>query len=426
MNQALNMAGGTISRRKFISTSSSAAVTAALISGGRFAYGTASGKLKVGVIGCGGRGTGAAQDCVKASPDVEIFALGDLFPERLDRCRQSLAKLGAQVSATDDRCFTGFDCFEKVIASGVDMVILAAPPGFRPAHFKAAVDAGKHVFMEKPVCVDATGYRRVVAVAEQATQKKLCVVAGTQRRHQYNYRETLKLIKDGAIGEIVSAQCYWVGGPVHHRGEQTPGMSDIEFQCRNWYNWTWLCGDHIVEQHIHNIDVMHWVLGVPPVRCIGIGGRQARQEKGNIWDHFSVEFEFPNNVRVASYCAHFDKIKGRVAEQVEGTRGKSTCAGKIWGEKEWTYQGDNPNAYVQEHVDLIAAITGKAPYVNEGKQVADSTLMAVMGRTAAYTGQEVTWKWITEESKLDLAPPKLEFVSFQPHPVAIPGQTQMT
>lgn len=425
MSQNSNLPGDSISRRSFLMSSSSAAVTATLLSGGRFAHASAPGKLKVGIIGCGGRGTGAAQNCANASPDVEIYALGDLFPERLSKCRQTLAKLGAQANLADDRCFTGLEAYEKVLASGVDLVVLSAPPGFRPVHLKAAVDAGTHIFLEKPVCVDAPGYRKVVAVAEEATRKKLCIVAGTQRRHQNKYRETMKRIKDGAIGELVSAQCYWIGTPVHHRGEQTPGMSDIEFMCRNWYNWTWLCGDHIVEQHIHNIDVMHWAFGAPPVKCIGYGGRQARQEKGNIWDHFSVEFEFANSVRVASYCSHFDKMKGRVAEQVEGTRGKSSCAGKIWGESNWSYVGDDPNPYVQEHVDLVAAIMGKAPYVNEAKQVADSTLMAVMGRMAAYTGQEVTWQWITEQSKLDLAPPKIEFTSFQPHGIAIPGQTQL-
>ncbi len=425
MDRELIPSGDSITRRKFIKTSSSVAVTAALFPASRLAFTAASGRMKVGVIGCGGRGTGAAQDCVKASPDVEIYALGDLFPERLAACRDRLKKLGEQFNAADERCFTGFDAFEKVLGSGVEMVILAAPPGFRPSHFKAAVAAGKHIFTEKPVCVDPTGYRTFVAAADEAAQKKLCVVAGTQRRHEIRYRECVKQIKDGAIGDIVSAQCYWVGGPVHHRGEQKPGMSDIEFHCRNWYNWTWTCGDHIVEQHVHNIDVINWVMGTPPLKCMGVGGRQARQEKGNIWDHFAIEFEYPNDVRVASYCAHFDGIKGRVTEQAEGTRGKSNCSTRIWGEKAWQFQGENPSPYVLEHVDLVAAITGKAPYVNEGRQVAESTLCAVMGRMAAYSGREVTWKWITEESKLDLMPPALEFTSFQPHPVAVPGQTQL-
>jgi predicted dehydrogenase len=415
-----------LSRRDFIKTSTSAAVAAASMPAAGFAFSQAQEKIKVGVIGCGGRGTGAAGDCIKAYPGVEIYALGDLFPDRLKNCLNRIKTTsGAQVNVSEERCFTGFDCHEKVLASGIDMVILAAPPGFRPLHFKAAVAAGKHIFTEKPVCVDATGYHTVMAAGEQASQKKLCVVAGTQRRHQGSYVENVKLIRDGAIGEIVAGQVYWIGGPVHHRGEQAPGMSDIEFQCRNWYNWTWLCGDHIVEQHIHNIDIMHWVMGGPPLKCIGIGGRQTRQEKGNIWDHFSIEFEYPNNVRFASYCAHFDKIKGRVSEHVVGTKGKSDCAGKLQGEKTWAYSGENINPYVKEHMDLIAAMTGKAPYVNETRQVAESCLTAVMGRTAAYAGREVTWQWITEESKLDLMPPKLEFTSFQPHGIPAPGQTPL-
>ncbi len=305
------------------------------------------------------------------------------------------------------------------------MVILATPPGFRPAHFEAAVKAGKHVFMEKPVCVDPTGYRRVVAAADAAGEKKLCVVAGTQRRHQAGYVECIKRIKDGAIGDIVSGQAYWIGDPVHHNGQQKPDMSDIEFQCRNWYNWTWLCGDHIVEQHVHNIDVLIWVLGRTPERAIGIGGRQARTEKGNIWDHFAVEFEFSGGVRVASYCSQFEKTSGRISEMIVGTKGRSNGCSNIGGEKPWKFEGKETNPYVQEHADLVAAILCEAPYVNEGRQVADSTLAAVIGRMAAYTGREVSWKWATEASKLDLAPPKLEFGPFQPHGIAVPGQMEL-
>jgi predicted dehydrogenase len=422
MPLAINPENG-FSRREFIKSSTSAAVVAASAPSANFLFSQAQDKIKVGVVGCGGRGTGAAGDCAKAYPGVEIYALGDLFPDRLKSCAERIQKSNPnQVNVPEERRFTGFDCYEKVLASGIDMVILAAPPGFRPTHFKAAVAAGKHIFCEKPVCVDATGYHTVVTAAEQAAQKKLCVVAGTQRRHQGSYVETVKMIREGAIGDIVAGQVYWIGGPVHHKGEQAPGMSDIEFHCRNWYNWTWLCGDHIVEQHIHNIDVMHWVMGGPPIKCIGMGGRQTRQEKGNIFDHFAIEYEYPNNVRIASYCAHIDKIKGRVSEQFVGTKGMSDCANKIWGEKVFAYSGENINPYVKEHMDLIASMTGKAPYVNEAKQVANSTLIAIMGRTAAYAAKEVTWKWITEESKLDLMPPKFEFTSFQPHGVPVPGQ----
>ncbi len=419
------------SRREFLKTAGSATIgAAALVAGSRFVFAEgAEKKIRVGVIGCGGRGTGAAIDLAEAAgSQIEIVALADAFDARLQSCLQKLqTEFPAQCKIKPDHCFAGLDAFEKLLKAGVDMVILAAPPGFRPMHFKAAIDAGAHVFMEKPVCVDPVGYRTVVASAELATQKKLCIVAGTQRRHAANYRQTIKRIHDGAIGEIVGGQCYWVGRPVHHRGEQTTGMSDIEFQCRNWYNWTWTCGDHIVEQHVHNIDAVTWAIGALPVKACGQGGRQSRKERGNIWDHFAVEFEYPNGVRIASYCAHFEGINGRVSENVVGTKGKSNCSNDIqlYAGNGWHFEGRAPDPYVAEHAHLIAAITGKAPYINEGKQVADSTMIAVMGRMAAYTGREISWKWATEKSQLNLMPPKFEFGPFQPHPVAIPGVTQL-
>lgn len=408
-----------VTRRDFLKTSAAVTAGAALtgLAASR-AHAAGSDALKVGLIGCGGRGTEAAANCVASAPNVQVWALGDLFPERM----RAAAK---KHEIPPERCFGGFDAYEKVLASGVDIVILAAPPGFRPAHFEAAVKAGKHVFMEKPVCVDPVGYHRVVAAADLAAAGKLCVVAGTQRRHQKEYLECMKRIKDGAIGEITVGQCYWIGGPVHHNGQQTPSMSDIEFQCRNWYNWTWLCGDHIVEQHVHNIDIMLWALGRPPERAIGFGGCQARPEKGNIWDHFAVEFEFAGGVRVASYCAQFDKINGRVGESLTGTKGKASCGWSISGKKPWKFEGEALNPYVQEHMDLVAAIRGAGPYINEGRQVADSSMTAVLGRMAAYTGREVSWKWATETSKLDLAPPKLEFGPFTPHPTPVPGRTEL-
>ncbi|MBE3100361.1 MAG: Gfo/Idh/MocA family oxidoreductase [Planctomycetes bacterium] len=411
-----------VTRRDFLKGTAAVAATAALAgAGAHYVYAAGSDLIKVGLIGCGGRGNGAANDCVKSSQNVQIWAAGDIFPE----------KLGGPAKAHNipqERCFGGVDAYQKVIGSGVNMIILATPPGFRPGHFEAAIKAGKHVFMEKPVCVDPTGYRKVVAAAEMATQKKLCVVAGTQRRHTNSYRECIKRIHAGDMGEIVSAQCYWIGGPVTHNRPRTPGMGDIEWQIRNWYAWSWTCGDHICEQHVHNLDVILWAIGAVPVKAIGVGGRQARPEPGNIFDHFAIEFEFPNNVRVASYCAHFTGINGRVSEAVEGTKGKSGCSGSISnhaGEKIWNFQGENPNGYVQEHADLIAAIRGGA-YINEGKQVADSTMTAVLGRMCAYTGREIKWDWAVNQSKLDLMPPQLDLkAKFEPPPVAIPGKTEL-
>ena len=416
MNRTTRLA---VTRRDFLKTS--AAASAAALLGGfatQAAHAAGSDALKVGVIGCGGRGTGAAKNCVESSPNVTITAVADMFPERQ-------AGIVKAYKVPADRCFTGFDAYQKLLATDVNMVILATPPGFRPIHFKAAIEAGKHVFIEKPVCVDPVGYRSICATADLAKEKKLCVVAGTQRRHTNSYRECVKRIKDGAIGDVVSAQCYWMGSPVHHRGEQKPGMSDIEFQIRNWYNWTWLCGDHIMEQHVHNIDVINWVMGGPPAKAVGIGGRSCREEKGNIFDHFAIEFEYASGVRVASYCSHIDKGVNRVTENVVGSKGSATPGGTIKGAAAWKFEGENPNGQMLEHRDLIAAIRGAAPYVNEGRQVAESSMTAVLGRMVAYTGREVSWQWATEKSQLNLMPPKLEFGPFAPPAIAIPGQTEL-
>ncbi|MGB2614641.1 MAG: Gfo/Idh/MocA family oxidoreductase [Phycisphaerae bacterium] len=408
-----------VSRRQFLKTS--AAASAAVLASGlsaSYVHAAGSDRLRVGLIGCGGRGNGAARNCAQAAESVEIYALGDLFPEKIARPKE-------EFKVADERCFSGFDNYQKVIASGVDLIILATPPGFRPIHFKAAVEAGKHVFMEKPVCVDPWGHREICLAADKAAQKGLSVVAGTQRRHQPAYVETMKRIRDGAIGDLLAAQCYWIGGAVHQDGRQTEGMTDIEFQIRNWYNWCWLCGDHIVEQHVHNIDIMNWAFGAVPEKCLGLGGRQVRQEPGNIWDHFAVEFEYAGGVRVASYCAHLDKAAHRVSERVVGTKGTSDCAGRIWGENAWQYQGGDVDPYVQEHADLLAAVRSGAP-VNEGRQVADSTMTAVLGRMSAYTGRELSWKWATEASQLKLGPADWSaFGPFEPPPVPMPGQTPL-
>ncbi|KPJ75746.1 MAG: hypothetical protein AMK72_03230 [Planctomycetes bacterium SM23_25] len=385
--------------------------------------------IKVGVIGVGGRGNGALHDCLQATPHTQVWALGDLFKDKLDRRYQGYQKefdgRKDRFDVPPDRCFTGFDAYKQVLASGVDSVILATPPGFRPIHFKAAIEAGKNVFMEKPVCVDPWGYNTVCAAADLAKEKGLAVVAGTQRRHERSRLETMKRIHDGAIGRVTTGQCYWVGRPVHHRGKQEPGMSDIEFQCRNWYNWCWLCGDHIVEQHIHNIDVINWVIGTHPVSAVAVGGRQARQEQGNIWDHFAVEYEYPDGVRVASYCSHFEQAAHRVSERVAGTKGTSNTNGTITGENAWKFTGDNPRGQVQEHADLIAGILARKP-LNEARQVAESSMTAVLGRMAAYTGREINWDWTVKASKLRLGPENMHaFGPYQPPPVAVPGETQL-
>jgi predicted dehydrogenase len=281
--------------------------------------------------------------------------------------------------------------------------------------------------MEKPVGVDPVGLRKVLALADEAGTKGLAIVAGTQRRHQRPYVENVKRIHDGDIGQVVSGQVYWLGDYGYYPAvKREADWSDMEAQIRNWNYFTWLSGDHIVEQHVHNIDIMCWIMKGPPTKCIGVGGRQQRtgEEFGHIYDHFGVEFEFEGGVRWASYCRQNDKTANRVSEYCEGTRGKTNCAGAIWGEKAWNFQGDNPNPYVNEHTNLIASIRAGKP-LNEGKDVAISTLTAVMGRMSAYTGRELSWKWVMEASKLDLAPAKYEFGPNPVHPVAVPGVMEL-
>jgi len=423
-----------VSRRDFIKAS--AVSLAALTSGGAsriFAAG--SDKLRVGLIGCGGRGTGAARDCVKSSDNVEIVALGDLFRDRVDKSLNNLKeKLPAEaVKVTEDTCFVGFDAYEKVIASGVDMVILGTPPHFRPAHLKAAIEGGKHVFMEKPVAVDPVGIRSVIASSELAAKKKLAIVAGTQRRHQNHYLEIIKRIRNGAVGEIVSGQCYWNQDALwvnaakeNLRKKKELGWSDMEYQCRNWLFFTWLSGDHIVEQHVHNLDVINWAVGAHPVKCLGMGGRQARTQPqyGNIYDHFAVEYEYPNGARVLSMCRQTEGCSSRVSERVVGTKGSAYTDGSnasIEGPNAYKYEGKSPSPYVQEHADLIASIRQGKP-LNEGRRVAESTLTAIMGRMSAYTGREIKWDWVMNKSKLDLTP---SVYNMGVNPVAIPGRTQL-
>jgi myo-inositol 2-dehydrogenase/D-chiro-inositol 1-dehydrogenase len=418
-----------VSRRTFIQTTA-AATAAIVLPGGVHVAG--SDVIRVGLIGCGGRGTGAASDCLRGSDGVELVAMGDLVPDRLAKCRTELTgsatKYGftAKYKVTDERCFTGFDAYKKVIASDVHLVILASPPGFRPAHLAEAVAAGKHIFAEKPVAVDPAGVRSVLATYELARQKGLGIGVGTQRHHQAEYIATIKRIKDGAIGDVTSGQVFWnQGGLWNH--DRLDEWSDAEWQIRNWLYFTWLSGDHIVEQHVHNIDVANWVLGAHPVRATGVGGRQIRIEPrfGHIFDHFAVDFEYENGARVLSMCRQIPGTRNRVGEHFIGTKGSSNAAGKIVGPKAWTFdQTEKPiSPFVQEHTDLVASLRTGKPY-NELKGIADSTLTAIMGREAAYTGQEVTWDDVLKADQ-DLAPPTVAFGPLDVPPVATPGRTKL-
>lgn len=358
--------------------------------------------LKAGVIGCGGRGSGAALDFLKAGPNLVIHALGDVLQDRIDDCRKKL-KNEANQDVPDENIFVGFDAFEKVIDSGVDVVILAAPPHFRPAHFDAAVQARKHVFMEKPVAVDPAGIRSVMATGKKAESLGLKIVAGTQRRHQRDYIEVYKKVAgEGVIGDIVSANCYWNQSKLWHRNPNAD-WSEMEFMIRDWVNWLWLSGDHIVEQHVHNIDVINWFTGKHPVKAVGFGSRQ-RRVTGDQYDNFSVDFVFENGMHNHSMCRQINGCVNNVSEFVMGTKGSSNCKSTIWdaaGAEIYAYpypldangqpeRNVTISPYVQEHIDLVTCIRQDIP-VNEAEQIAISNMTAIMGRVSAYTGKEVTW-----------------------------------
>ena len=378
--------------------------------------------IRVGVIGCGGRGSGAADNCVAAAPGVKIVALADAFGDRL-------GGLKGKYGVADNHCFTGLDAYKQVLAlPDVDMVILATPPGFRPIHFTAAIAAGKHVFMEKPVAVCPAGIKMVIAAGEQAAAKKLGVVCGTQRRHEARYVETMKRIHDGAIGDIVSAQCYWNQGGLWVNKRQ-PGQSDVEWQLRNWLYFTWLSGDHICEQHVHNIDVINWAFkDQMPDTIHALGGRQYRTgpEFGHIFDHFGTEFTYPGKVQTISMCRQIEGAASNVSERIVGTKGWSNCSGMIAGEKPWKYEGPNTDPYVQEHKDLIESIRAGTP-LNEARRIANSTLTAIMARESAYCGMQFNRSAFEAKCTLNLLPPDdLKISDSKPvAPVAVLGKYQL-
>ena len=424
--------GKTLSRREFV-TSSVATLSIAAVSAGcasmtkrTAAFTPIPERIRVGMIGCGGRGTGAAINCVTACSNVEIYAMGDLFEDRLTKSQERLEeKVSEALNVHSDRCFVGFDAFQGVLGCDVDLVILAAPPHYRPEHLQAAIAAGKHVFMEKPVAVDPVGARSIIATSELAREKGLAIVAGTQRRHDPGYLETIKRIHDGRIGEIVGGQCYWNQEGLWLK-ERQPEWTEMECQHRNWLYYTWLSGDHIVEQHVHNIDIINWALQSPPVKALGMGGRQVRTapEYGNVFDHFAVEYEYPGGVRVTSMCRQIDGTSHRVSERLVGTKGTADPSGTIWARRTYKYEGENLNPYELEHRDLIESIRAGRP-LNEGRRIAESTLTAIMGRMSAYTGRELSWKWVMNSSELKLGPEKYEFGDIEVEPVAVPGETPL-
>ncbi|HLV02736.1 MAG TPA: Gfo/Idh/MocA family oxidoreductase [Acidobacteriota bacterium] len=430
MRKAAKSPSSNIPRRQFIKDSS--LLAAGLAAGFPSILARPQETIRVGLVGCGGRGTGAVLNVLQAKTEViyppprqgyhtenaapgataraqnvEVVALADLFRDRLEQCRAQLKKVGTEIP--ENRCFVGFNAYQELISlPEINYVLLASPPYFRPAEFMAAVEAGKHVFLEKPIAVDAPGVRSVMEAGKLAEKKGLAVGAGTVRRHRLDQIETIKRIHDGAIGDIREARAYFNIGEIWMIPRE-PGWNDVEWHIRNWPYFVWLSGDIIVEQHVHTLDMMNWAKNAHPVRAYGLGGRLARpsEEYGNIYDHFAIEYEYADGTRLYSQNRQIDGGTSRVGGTVVGTRGESNCENVITGDREWRYQGEVPDPYEQSHIHVIESIRAGKP-INESQAIAESTLTAIMGREAAYTGQVIEWDQAFN-SKMKLGPERLEF-----------------
>jgi predicted dehydrogenase len=420
-----------LSRRSFL-TRAAVGASAFTIIKPELVRGAGNERLKAGLIGCGARGTQAVENILTGCDNVELVAVSDIFEDRLESSiRKNLAlapELASRVKVDAEHRFVGFDGYKKVIASGVDIVMLATPPAYRPMHFEAAVEAKKHIFCEKPFGTDPVNVRRFMAAAKKSEELKLVVKSGAQRRSQAWYLDQYKRLKDGEFGEIAGLYAHWIGAPVlQFKGntfppnhKRDPKWSDMEFQNRGWYSFVWICGDQVVEQHLHNIDVCNWFMGAHPVEVVASGGaawRPREEEYGNIYDHLAAEFVYANGVRMASHCRQYDgqDVAQDVSERIVCTKGAIDSA---------ALRGVKPlvNPYVQEHVDMVNAILGKGPYINEAMAVAETTMTCIMAREAAYSGMKITWDMIMN-SQQDLLPKSFDYKASVPvPPLPVPGQ----
>ena len=421
-----------VTRRNFVSGSTGTAAAAAgfQIIRPEVLRGQVKEKMTLGLVGCGGRGTRGVAEAVRGNPNYELKAMGDIFEDQLEQSLRRLRdsdefapEIRKQIQVAPENRYIGFDAYKKVIDSGVDIVFLHTPPGWRPLHFEYAVNAGKHIFAEKPLATDCMGAQKMIRLAKESEAKKLTVMIGAQRRSQKEYVESVKRIQDGEIGDITAAYANWISGPVIKGAdfEQKLEAETLAWQQRAWYSHVWICGDQIVEQHLHNIDVINWVMGdTHPVSVVASGGAIWRpQEKlyGNIYDHIYADFVYANGVRMASHCRQYPERKvRRVNELVVGTRGRSTVRDLGTPVEISRY------AYVQEHIDMLASIQGTGPYQNRALAVAYSTMTAIMGRESAYSGQEITWD-MAMNSKQNLIPdnPSLN-KKFEIPPLPRPGE----
>jgi len=416
-----------VNRREFLKAAAAATAGATLASVPRPGYVAESGMLKIGLIGCGGRGTGAAGQALRAAEmlgvPAQLVAVADVLGRSkgaangFRNSNNKAVREGTKI--TDEMIFDGVDAYKRLLAADVNYVILAAHPGFRPFHFEAAVEAKKQIFTEKPVATDPVGMRQFMAAAKKSEELGLSITAGTQRRHEAKYVTTVGKIHEGAIGDIQAIRAYWDGGGVYNQHQPKPaGMSDLEWQIRDWYAHVWICGDNIVEQHVHNLDIANWIMKGHPARAYGSGGRAWKRKDdflGNIWDHFAIDFEYANGVHMMSMCRHWDGCDGSVSEAFVGTKGKSSGSDMGNGGLEWA------DPYIQEHVHLIQSITGKGKHYNEAMQVAESTFTAILGRESAYQGKRLEWDKLLN-SDLSYFPKELSFEAKIPlAPVPHPG-----
>jgi predicted dehydrogenase len=424
-------------RRQFIQRSSGLLAGASLLPEvSALAPSRGDDALHVALVGCGGRGTSAATQALNTEGNVRLVAMADAFSDRLENSLAEIAKRHPQaVDVPEERRFVGFDAYRKAIDEDVDVVVLTTPPGFRPIHFDYAVSKARHVFMEKPVAVDAPGVRSVLATAKRAKEKNLKVGVGLQRHHDPRYQETIRRIQDGAIGKIILLRSYWNSGGVWVRPREE-GMGEMEYQMRNWYYFNWLCGDHIVEQHIHNLDVANWIMGGYPATAQGQGGRQVRKgpAHGEIYDHHAVEFTYADGTKLLSQCRHQSNCWSSVSEHAHGTQGYSeVSAATIEGEGgwKWRYEGERPDPYQVEHDRLFAAIRADEPHA-EAEYGALSTMTSIFGRMATYSGQKLNWKDALN-SEISIAPTRYAFDADPPtlpdtegiYPVPVPGVTKV-
>lgn len=435
-----------LSRRHFIKESSLVAggvlLAPSLVTASTFSKKEKT--LKIAVVGCGGRGTGAVSQALKADPNVELVAMSDAFSDRLEKAYTSLSKMfpSGKLNVKPSHKFVGFGSYKKAI-DAADVVILTTPPGFRPQHFEYAVSQGKHVFMEKPVATDVAGIKKVLEAAKVAKTKKLNVVVGLQRHYQASYIEAYNHIKKGDIGQIVSGQVYWNSAGVWVKPREF-NQKEMEYQMRNWYYFNWICGDHILEQHIHNIDVANWFIGDYPIKASGVGGREVRKGKdhGHIFDHHIVEFEYANGAIISSQCRHQPGTKTRVDESFQGTKGTSYTDGggsarlkKYNGKNIYTHDNENDlNPYQQEHNQLFKSIRN-GEIISDAENGAKSTMTAILGRMATYSGKEITWdeamaldhKLVPDEDTLsfDSIPPVIRD-EFGNYPIPVPGKTKFS